>query len=297
MPGKVIAFVNFKGGVGKTANVVNIAACLAKYHQKKVLVVDLDAQCNSSLWLMRPEELETHNRDLRRSVYQIFRDRIVGSTGFDFAKALVRGVPRREYPLLANLDLLPSSVEMVKIEDQIHQIKSVSAYTIIYQALRPHWGGYDFIFLDCPPNLYTVSKNALFAADFLVVPYIPDYLSLSGFRVLTEMIDEFYQRLSGQMTVRRRPQIAAFIINHFAKQRNVFETGINEFEIMISRLRSNGKIHRQAQCLQPYVRFNVHVAESTNEHLPVILHREDSIGAMDYAILTQNFLHHFEVLS
>lgn len=111
MPGKVIAFVNFKGGVGKTANVVNIAACLAKYHQKKVLVADLDAQCNSSLWLMRPEELEKHNRDLKRSVYQIFRDRIVGSRGFDFAKAVVRGVPRQEYPLLANLDLLPSSVE------------------------------------------------------------------------------------------------------------------------------------------------------------------------------------------
>jgi len=45
LPGRVIAFVNFKGG--ETANVVNIGACLAKYHGKKVMIVDLDAQCNS----------------------------------------------------------------------------------------------------------------------------------------------------------------------------------------------------------------------------------------------------------
>jgi len=295
LPARVIAFVNFKGGVGKTANVVNIGACLAKYHEKKVLVVDLDAQCNSSLWLMKPEELEKHNQDLKQCVYQIFRDRLIGSSVFDFSKAVVRGVPRREYTLLANLDLLPSAVEMAMMEDQIHQIKSVSAFTILYQALKSYWGAYDYVFLDCPPNLYTVSKNAIFAAEYCVVPYIPDYLSLSGFRVLADMIDVFYNRLSGQMTVRRRPQIAAFIINHFARQRKVFETGINEFEIMVNRLKENGKIHARAQCLRPYIRFNVHVAESTNEHLPVILHKEDSIGSMDYADLTQNFIHHFEV--
>lgn len=296
MAAKVIAFINFKGGVGKTANVVNIGACLAKYHGRKVLIVDLDAQCNSSLWLMTPEELERHNKDLDRCVFQIFRDKIVGSSVFDFGRALVRGVPRREFPLIANLDLLPSSVEMAKIEDQIHQMKSLSAFTVLYQALKPLLGGYQYVFLDCPPNLYMVSKNALFAADFCVVPYIPDYLSLSGFQILTDMVNEFYNRLSGNMTDRVRPQIAAFIINHFAKQRNVFETGINEFEITVNQLKPTGKIHPQAKCLQPYTRFNVHVAESTNEHLPVILHKEDSIGAMDYADLTQNFIHHFEVI-
>ena len=295
MPARVIAFVNFKGGVGKTANVVNIGACLAKYYQKKVLIVDLDAQCNSSLWLMKPEELEKHNRDLSRCVYQVFRDKIVGSSVFDFARAVVRGVPRREYPLIANLDLLPSAVEMAKIEDQIHQIRSVAAFTVIYNALKQHFAAYDYVFLDCPPNLYTVSRNALFAADYCVVPYIPDYLSLSGFRILTDMIEEFYTRLSGQMTVRPRPQIAALIINHFVNQRNVFETGVNEFEIMINQLKASGKIHPKAQCLHPYIRFNVHVAESTNEHLPVILHNEGSMGAMDYVDLTQNFIHHFEV--
>ncbi len=54
MPGKIISLVNFKGGVGKTTLTVNLAACLAKEHDKKVLIVDLDPQSNSSIWLMGP---------------------------------------------------------------------------------------------------------------------------------------------------------------------------------------------------------------------------------------------------
>ena len=60
MSSKVLAFINFKGGVGKTATVVNIGATLAKLHEKKVLIVDLDPQSNSSLWLMRPDRWREH---------------------------------------------------------------------------------------------------------------------------------------------------------------------------------------------------------------------------------------------
>jgi chromosome partitioning protein len=291
---KVIAFVNFKGGVGKTANAVNIGASLAMYHKKRVLIVDLDAQSNSSLWLMKPDDWRKHTKGLKRSAYQIFHDKIVGTKLFDLRKAVVRGVPRRDFPLIANLDLLPSVVEMIKIEDQIHQVKSLSAYTALSHALKPCAELYDYIFLDCPPNLYSVSKNALAAADYCVVPYIPDYLSLSGFEILVEMVHDFYNRMSGYFTLRKRPEIAAFIINHFAVQRNVFETGVNEFEMAVNQIRPSGKIHPKAVCLKPYIRFNVNVAESTSEHLPIFLHRPKSIGAMDYADLTQNLIHHFE---
>jgi chromosome partitioning protein len=294
LPATVIAFLNFKGGVGKTANAVNIGASLAAYHKKRVLIVDLDAQSNSSLWLMKPDDWRRHTKGLKRSVFQIFSDKIVGTKLFDFRKALVQGVPRREFPLIANLDLLPSVVEMIKIEDQIHQVKSLSAYTALYHALKPCSDLYDYIFLDCPPNLYSVSKNALVAAHYCVVPYIPDYLSLSGFEILVDMVHEFCNRMGGYFTSRGRPRIAAFIINHFALQKNVFETGVNEFEMALNQIRPSGKIHPKAVCLKPYVRFNVHVAESTNEHLPIFLHKPKSIGAMDYADLTQNFIHHFE---
>jgi len=52
MATKIVAFINFKGGVGKTSNVVNIGACLAKHYNKKTLIIDIDAQCNSTFWLL-----------------------------------------------------------------------------------------------------------------------------------------------------------------------------------------------------------------------------------------------------
>jgi chromosome partitioning protein len=291
---KVVAFVNFKGGVGKTANVVNIGASLAKYHHKRVLIVDLDAQSNASLWLMQPRHWREHTRDLSRSVYQIFYDHIVGTNLFHFERALVKGLPQQKFPLIANLDLLPSVVEMISIEDKIQQNRYAPIHTYLFKSLQSYMDLYDYVFLDCPPNLYSVTKNALFTAEYLVIPYIPDFLSLSGFEVLIDTIQEFYNRASARMITRKRPQVVAFIINHYAQKRNVFDLGINELKILINQLKPSGKIHSKAALLTPYVRFNVHIAESTSEHLPVIIHKPDSIGAMDYADLTQNFIRLFE---
>src|SRR6266404_2635344 len=92
MSAKILAFINFKGGVGKTASVVNLGATLAKLHEKKVLIVDLDPQSNSSLWLMRPDHWRDHVAKGRRSTYQIFDDAIQGKSRFNFEESLVKGV-------------------------------------------------------------------------------------------------------------------------------------------------------------------------------------------------------------
>jgi cellulose biosynthesis protein BcsQ len=204
---RVIAFINFKGGVGKTANVVNIAAALAKYHNRKVLIVDLDAQSNASLWLMHPEHWRAWTQDLSRTVYQIFNDHIVGTDLFKFSRAVVRGVPNKNFPLIANLDLLPSAVQMITIEYRIHQNRFALPYSFLHKTMKPYFEGYDYVFLDCPPNLYTITRNAIFAADYCVIPYIPDFLSLSGFEILVDEVQDFYDRMSGRLTGRRRPQV------------------------------------------------------------------------------------------
>ena len=115
---RVIAFVNFKGGVGKTANVVNIAASLAATHEKRVLVVDLDAQCNASLWLLRKEVWRRHTDGLRNSTYQLFKDRVVGTRLFDFEQATIQGVPMSEAGdrLIGSLHILPGVVELLEVE-------------------------------------------------------------------------------------------------------------------------------------------------------------------------------------
>jgi chromosome partitioning protein len=295
MSGKVLAFINFKGGVGKTATVINIGATLAKLHEKKVLIVDLDPQSNASLWLMRPDRWRDHVAKGRRSTFQIFEDAWQGKERFDFDESLARGVVTwTGFVDLPRLHLLPASVELLKVEDKMHDLRPPHAYEVIAKVLGRRFGDYDYVLLDCPPNLYTTTKNAIFAAESCVVPYVPDFLSLSGFQVLAEQIAEFRERFANQFGSRRRPNIGALIVSHYRQTGNVFRLAVNELELSLTQLKAAGSISERTQLLHPYVRHCVRVAESTSEHLPVILYAPGSIGAQDYCDLTQVLLDHFD---
>jgi chromosome partitioning protein len=295
MSSKVLAFINFKGGVGKTATVVNIGATLAKLHEKKVLIVDLDPQSNSSLWLMRPDRWRTHVAKGRRSTFQIFDDALHGKARFSFDEALLQGVVTwTGFTDLPRLHLLPASVDLLRVEDRIHELRAPAVYQILDTALGAHFKEYDYVLLDCPPNLYSTTKVAIFSADSCVVPYVPDYLSLSGFQVLAEQIAELREKFAPYLPGRRKPHIAAVIVSHYRQSGNVFRLAVNELELSIAQLQETGLLTNQATLLQPYIRHCVRVAESTSEHLPVILYAPGSIGAQDYCDLTQRFIDLFE---
>lgn len=297
MAARVISFINFKGGVGKTACAVNLAATLAYYQEKKVLLVDLDPQCNASLWLMQPEHWRGHVQRGKRSVHQLFMDHIRGTHLFDFDEAVVRGVPRPHgYPAIARLDVLPAAVELLGIEDQIYQNRYAQFFTFLHKSLKAHFAAYDYVLLDCPPNVYAVTKNALYASDYCVVPYVPDYLSLCGFQILAEQVELFADRISGQGVGRRRVSIAALLVSHYRRVGNVFEHAINELEIQLAHCKAAGRVHAKAEILRPYIRHCVGVAESTNVHLPAFLHKPNCNGAADYYQLATTFETHLRSL-
>jgi chromosome partitioning protein len=295
MSSKVLAFINFKGGVGKTATVVNIGATLVKLHEKKVLIVDLDPQSNASAWLMRPDRWRDHVARGRRSTFQIFDDALQGKTRFSFDEAVVKGVVTSTgFTDLPRLHLLPASVELLRVEDRIHELRAPVIFQILDAALGIQFKQYDYVLLDCPPNLYSTTKAAIFAADSCIVPYVPDYLSLSGFRVLAEQITEMREKFAPYLPGRRKPNIGALIVSHYRQTGNVFRLAVNELELSMVSLREEGVLSDQAILLQPYIRHCVRVGESTSEHLPVILYAPGSIGAQDYADLTQRFVDLFE---
>ena len=295
MSSKVLAFINFKGGVGKTATVVNIGATLAKLHEKKVLIVDIDPQSNSSGWLMRPDRWHEHVAGGRRSTFQIYDDALNNKNRFDFEEALVRGVITwTGFTDLPRLHLLPAAVELLRVEDKIHELRSSTVHQLLDAALSAYFKEYDYVLLDCPPNLYSTTRGAIFSADSCVVPYVPDFLSLSGFQVLAEEILNMRQKFAPYLPGRRRPNIGALIVSHYRHSGNVYRRAINELELSIAQLQRSGLLSTHTTILEPYVRHCVRVAESTNEHLPVLLYAPGSIGAQDYCDLTQRFLNHFE---
>lgn len=292
MSAKVIAFINFKGGVGKTSNAVNIAACLAKYHHKRVLIVDLDAQCNASFCLLDHRERERVLQSPKKSVCQIYRDYVMGTKVFDFDESVLRGIPRSPEgnPHLPTLDLLPSAVELMEIEDQIESKYAQPVFTWLERELKDRIKGYDYVLLDCPPNVYTVTKSALYFADHYFISYIPDFLSLSGFRIFARVVKSFQEKISGYKPKHFHSKIAGVIVNRYKQVGNVYTVGMNQLRLEMTDLKEQGLLHAKAVILEPPIRDCVAVAECTDHHLPVILYREHSNGSQDYAALTESFL-------
>ena len=177
MPRK-ISFINYKGGVGKTSLVVNIAASLAQAG-KRVLLVDLDAQSNSSIWLMRLERWNPLNTADAGHLYSIFEPGVCRLSEC-VEKDVVRG--KEGEPLLPGLDIIPTTFTLVDLEHDYESPDGRPAFAIFQEQLAEIEDDYDFILFDCPPNVLYSSQCGVFCSGEIYVPANPDALSLIGFR-------------------------------------------------------------------------------------------------------------------
>ena len=186
---KIVSFINLKGGVGKTTLTVNIASVLAKIHNKKVLVIDLDPQTNATVSLISQTAWQKINDVEKQTLFHLFNDKLNGSADFDLRKSIVKNVGG-----ISNLDLIPSSLNLVEIQDRITDIGSkafVSHIDVLKSELAPILLNYDYILIDCPPNLGAITLNGIVMSDYYVIPTTPDILSKIGISLITNRIDNF----------------------------------------------------------------------------------------------------------
>jgi len=175
VPGKVYAFANQKGGVGKTTTAINLAACLAEAGER-ALVVDLDPQANATSGLgMRANGTSTY-------------DLLDGAPLSELAK------PTR----FENLFLVPSKPELAGAAVELAQRENGDRYLAdsLHQA-----DGFDFVLLDCPPSLGALTVNALAAADRVIVPVQTEYYALEGLAQLVQSINLVKARLNPQLAI------------------------------------------------------------------------------------------------
>jgi chromosome partitioning protein len=187
----IISFINLKGGVGKTTVAVNVAAILAATHKKKVLLVDLDPQTNATVSVITQKEWQDRHAK-GQTLFHLFNDMLSAGNQFDLQTAILRNVGK-----VPGLDLLPSSLELVEIQDAIPDMDNkafVSHVDVLQNALAPILTEYDYVIIDCPPNLGAITLNGINISDYYVVPTVPDILSKIGINLIDNRIANFKKR-------------------------------------------------------------------------------------------------------
>jgi chromosome partitioning protein len=246
---RVIAIVNQKGGCGKTTTTVNLAGALAA-DGSRVLVVDLDPQAHATLALgIDPDELDAN-------LYEILAE--------------PAGVRRLEEVIINTsngLDLAPSSIVLSALEQKLaaerHDSRTERLAAAI-EDLPPH---YDYVLIDCPPNVGLLTFNALRAAREVMIPLEMSFFAVDGVQKLLETVALLSDRIGHDLSVR----ILATLYD--GRTRYARQT-LGDVREMFKDL-----------CYDSVIRLNVKLREAARSGVPITSYAPSANGARDYSAL------------
>ena len=176
---KVIAIANQKGGVAKTTTTHNLGVALAA-RGKRVLMIDLDSQASLTISVgLEPLEI-------KRTIVDVLR-----KDGIPIMEC-VQQLSDRLHIVTSIIDLAPMEMEM---------LSRASREKILDRALKPVRADYDFILIDCPPQLSILTINALSCADGVLIPVKTDYLAYRGLTQLQDSIQEIQELINPDLKV------------------------------------------------------------------------------------------------
>lgn len=249
--GKIVAFSNQKGGVGKTTTCVNMAAYIAA-SGKKVLLIDIDPQGNATTGMGFSKS------SLKKSVYNVLID----------DERAADNILKTE---VENLDLLPSNIDLAGAEVEL--VYKRSREKVLKNALAEQKDQYDYILVDCPPSLGLLTINALAAADSVIIPIQSEYYALEGLSQLMNSISLVKQHLNPALdvdgVVLTMYDSRSLISRQIADEIRKFFTK-RVFEIVVPR--------------------NVRLVEASSYGKPIMVHDPKCTGARAYKALTQEYL-------
>ncbi|HZK42861.1 MAG TPA: AAA family ATPase [Syntrophomonadaceae bacterium] len=251
--GKIISVANQKGGVGKTTTAINLAACIANYGYR-VLLVDADPQGNAT------SGLGVNRKKLKNCLYNVIIEEL------EAQKTIINTEFR-------NLDIIPATIHLAGAEVEL-TIKDEREKGL-QKALQPISEKYDYIFIDCPPSLGLITVNALTASHSVLIPLQCEYYALEGLSQLMETIKLVRKKLN------RNLEIEGIVFTMFDGRTNLAIQVVDEV-----------KRHFRREVYSSIIPRNVRLSEAPSHGKPIIIYDPKSKGAEAYNDLAMEVLKH-----
>lgn len=243
---KTIAFTNQKGGVGKTTSTINVGAGLCR-EGYKVLLVDLDPQANLTY------SLRLSSKRLETSIYDVLKgsiepdESIISHNGFD---------------------IMPSSIDLSGAEMEF--ANEPAREMLLKNKLGKFSKDYDYILIDCPPNLGLLTLNAFTAVKEIFIVLQSEYLALHGLSKLMDVIQVVKERLNPDI------EISGIICTLFDGRKNLNKEVVDHIQDYFGD-----------KVFDTLIRDNVALAEAPSHHKTIFEYAPDSHGAKDYSALAK----------
>lgn len=249
--GRIIAVANQKGGVGKTTTAINLSACLAE-KEKKVLTIDIDPQGNTT------SGLGIEKNEVKNTVYEL----IIGECTVE--DCIIEDIIDNLSIIPSNVNLSGAEIELIGIEEKEYILK---------RAIDEIRDNYDFIIIDCPPSLNTLTVNAMTTADTVLVPIQCEYYALEGLTQLIHTINLVKERL-----------------NPYLELEGVVFTMYDARTNLSLQVVENVKENLNQNIYKSIIPRSVRLAEAPSHGMPINLYDSKSVGAEAYRNLADEVI-------
>ncbi len=285
---KVLAFINYKGGVAKTTSAYHIGCWLAGRKEKRVLLIDIDPQTNLTFLCASVGDWERRKRN-PGTILRMYK-RYVDGTPIDTKRYIwqepIRLRDRRRHPRVhlipCDIDLIGEDVatgSIVGVHPSMAKLKEQAVSVLrdrqfLCRVIDEVGSDYDYIIIDCPPNLYLMTQNALLASDYYIVTAIPDHLSTIGLNTLHRKVREMDKMLNSAATLAGRHQARCAELGGilFVRVRIGGQVMTNAHSNKMAEVRSTF----EDKCFDTHTTELIGYTEAAANSLPVWLHDSEN---------------------